>query len=131
MIPQIKNIPPLNNRSKHMRRAAKIDDNQNEIVETFRKLGWTVQILSTVGKGCPDILIGRCGFNMLVEIKDGNKPPSKRELTPDQVKWHDSWRGQKCVIKNVDEALDLHDKEIERRIKAYNPRAKPVLDIIT
>jgi hypothetical protein len=54
----------------------------------------------------PDLLIGWRGKNLLVEVKDGSKPPSDRKLTPDQVKWHEAWRGQVCVVKSVQEALE-------------------------
>lgn len=90
-----------------MRRAAKVDDNQTQIVNVFRRAGCSVQILSAVGQGCPDILVGISGFNILVEIKDGAKPPSDRKLTKDQVIWHTDWRGQVAVIATVDEAISL------------------------
>lgn len=95
-----------------MRRAAKIDSNQNEIVEGLRKCGWTVQILSAVGKGCPDIVVGaktsdKGAYNFLIEIKDGNKPPSARKLTPDEQKWHTEWKGQVHVINSLEEAIQL------------------------
>lgn len=88
-------------------RAAKIDANQNEIVDALRKAGCTVQILSNVGKGCPDILVGYEWHNYLLEIKDGNKPPSAQKLTPDQVKWHDSWNGLVYVVNSVESAFDV------------------------
>jgi len=43
-------------------------------------------------------------MNYLLEIKDGDKPPSSRKLTADQVKWHDAWRGSVTVIKSIDDA---------------------------
>lgn len=89
-----------------MRRAAKVDANQAQIVEALRVVGCTVQPLHTVGGGCPDILCARAGVNYLLEIKDGRKPPSARALTPDQVEWHDLWRGQVAVVCNVKEALE-------------------------
>lgn len=85
-------------------RAAKIDANQNEIVEFLRKQGATVQILSSVGKGCPDILVGFNGKNLLMEIKDGTKTASQTKLTQDQVKWHSEWRGDVDVVFSVDDA---------------------------
>lgn len=88
-----------------MRRAASTDENQPEIVETFRRLGASVQPLHGVGQGCPDLLVGILGFNWLVEVKDGMKPPSKRTLTPDQKDWHANWKGQKIVIESVDQAI--------------------------
>jgi hypothetical protein len=41
----------------------------------------------------------------LVEVKDGAKPPSARQLTPDQERWHREWRGPVAVVTSVDEAL--------------------------
>lgn len=92
---------------KPMRRAAKIDDNQNEIVKALRQAGCTVLILSSVGKGCPDILVGRAAGrqNYLLEIKDGSKPKCEQKLTRDQVVFHQSWRGHICVVNSVDMAL--------------------------
>lgn len=90
-----------------MRRAAKVDANQAEIVAALRKAGASVQHLHAVGAGCPDLLVGFRGRNLLVEVKDGNKSPSARKLTPDQVAWHDAWRGQVAVVKDVTEAMKL------------------------
>lgn len=90
-------------------RAAKIDANQNEIVDALRKVGCSVQILSSVGKGCPDILVGRDGRNYLLEIKDGNKPRSAQKLTPDQVEWHDKWNGSVFTVNSVELALEAVD----------------------
>jgi Holliday junction resolvase len=97
-----------------LRRAAKVDANQKEIVSALRVAGATVEHLHAVGKGCPDLLIGYKGFNYLIEVKDGTKTPSQRRLTPDQVKWHANWFGQKIVIESVGSALSfIH--EIDNR----------------
>lgn len=89
-----------------MRRAAKVDRNQAEIVKALRRFGCTVQPLHTIGKGCPDLLVGRCGRNILLEVKDSEKPPSARALTPDQTEWLDAWRGEPvAVVETVDDAL--------------------------
>lgn len=89
-----------------MRRAAKVDANQSEIVAALRSIGVTVQPLHAVGGGVPDLLCGWQGENYLLEVKDGSKPPSARRLTTDQVKWHGDWRGQKAVVCSVIEALE-------------------------
>ena len=90
-----------------MRTAAKVDANQPEIVQALRDIGATVQILSAVGKGCPDILVGFRRNNFLFEIKDGAKSPSRRKLTDDERQWHDDWRGQVTTISNVRQAIAL------------------------
>lgn len=89
-----------------MRRAAKIDRNQPEIVQALRKAGATVQSLAACGDGVPDLLVGFQRQTYLFEVKDGLKPPSARELTPDQIAWHCAWGGGCCVVVNsVAEAL--------------------------
>lgn len=86
-------------------RAARIDANQPEIVAALRKAGCTVQHLHSVGRGCPDLLVGRAGVNYLLEIKDGGKAASDQKLTPDQVVWHRDWGGSVAVVDGVVGAL--------------------------
>jgi len=88
-----------------VRRAAKIDANQTEIVSALRSIGCSVQLLHAVGKGCPDLLVGRNQTNYLIEVKDGAKVPSQRKLTSDQVEWHSLWQGNAIVVKSVNEAV--------------------------
>ena len=83
-----------------MRRAAKVDANQREVVAALRDAGATVQLLHAVGEGCPDLLVGYRGKNYLLEVKDGRKPPSAQKLTPPQEIWHRDWR----VVVNSREA---------------------------
>jgi hypothetical protein len=86
-------------------RAAKVDDNQKEIVKALRTLGCSVQHLHSVGAGCPDLLVGYKGFNILLEVKDGTKSPSQQKLTPDQVIWHRDWRGHVNVVNSSEQAI--------------------------
>lgn len=81
-----------------MRRAARIDDNQPEIVAALRKVGATVQSLAAIGKGCPDLLVGYNGFTYLMEVKDPSKPKADIQLTPDQIEWHKKWCGSSIAI---------------------------------
>lgn len=90
-----------------MRLRSRTDKNQGEIVKTFRSLGCSVQHLHTVGKGCPDVLIGYRGVNLLVEIKDGSLTPSAKKLTSDEQGWHEMWLGQVCIVDSNDGAVDL------------------------
>ena len=90
-----------------MRRANRIDDNQNDIVAALRKAGATVRIISQ-GEGIPDLLVGFRGETILLEVKDGNKPPSARTLTDAEKKFFDEWEGGLCVVvKSVGEALEM------------------------
>lgn len=85
---------------------AKADRNQPEIVAALRGIGCTVQHLHKVGMGCPDILVGKSGVNLLMEIKDSEKPPSGRQLNDLQKGWHDVWRGQVIVVETASQALE-------------------------
>ena len=92
-----------------MRHRAKIDANQTAIVLALRAAGCAVQSLATIGKGCPDILVARGGMNYLIEIKDGNKTPSQRKLTPDEEKWHLYWKGfgQVDTAESIEQAFEI------------------------
>jgi hypothetical protein len=90
-----------------MRRAAKVDDNQAEIVKALRAVGATVRVV-TQGNGLPDLLVGFRGQTVLMEVKDGKKPPSARKLTEAEQKFFDEWRGGLlAVVESVDDAIAL------------------------
>lgn len=89
-----------------MRKRAKLDVNHLEIVATLRGCGATVISLANVGGGVPDLLVGYSGQTCLMEIKDGNKPPSQTRLTTDQLYFHKHWRGGPLVVvDSIDAAL--------------------------
>lgn len=89
-----------------MRRAAKVDANQAQIVDALRSCGASVQPLHMVGSGVPDLLVGYRGRTALIEIKDGSLPPSARRLTDDQMAWHSQWRGGTlAVVIDVESAV--------------------------
>ena len=91
-----------------MRRAAKIDANHRDIVTVLRAYGASVQTLAAVGQGVPDLLVGYQGRNYLVEVKDGNKSPSRRRLTDDQEAWRETWRGElPYVVRDREDAMAM------------------------
>ena len=68
-----------------MRRAARVDANQDEVVSALRAAGATVWII-----GLPvDLLVGYKYRTILMEVKDG---PKKR-LTPLQEDFFATWSG--------------------------------------
>ena len=93
-----------------MRRRARIDANQGDIVNAFRRMGCTVHPTHMIGQGFPDIVVGVAGANLLVEIKDGRKVPSKRKLTPDEKAWHDRWRGTVHIVESGADVEELVNK---------------------
>jgi Holliday junction resolvase len=91
-----------------IRRAARVDANQSEIVAALRAIGVGVVDMSGVGRGFPDLFAMFRGTMYLLELKNGSKPPSARKLTVEQVRFHNDARlaGVKVhVVSTVDEAL--------------------------
>ncbi len=89
-----------------VRRAGRVDGNQAEIVEALRGIpDCSVLVLSAVGHGCPDLLVGYRGFNFLFEVKDPDQPPHRHELTDEQSEFHASWCGQAQKVFTVKEII--------------------------
>ena len=94
-----------------MRRAARVDDNHGAIVKALRQAGYSVLSLAPIGRGCPDLLVGvrssNVSRNVLIEVKDGSKPPSARMLTADERAFHATWAGQVAVVDSIESALAM------------------------
>jgi Holliday junction resolvase len=83
-----------------MRRAAKVDANQDQIVSALRAAGASVQSLAPIGQGCPDLLAARAGQMWLFEVKTGKAEPNDL-----QKRWHIAWNADVHVVRSPDEAL--------------------------
>jgi hypothetical protein len=83
-----------------MRRAAKRDQSEGDIVDALLSAGWSVERWSQ--RDCPDLVLGRRGINLLAEVKTG-----KKTRRAGQAKWHREWRGRVIVLRTVEEALAL------------------------
>lgn len=92
-----------------MRRSAKVDSNQPEIVKALRNIGAFVLVTSQL-KNAFDVLVGYHGKLYIIEIKDGNKPPSQRKLTEGELKCKQGFESVSVpyhVVNSVDEAIEL------------------------
>jgi hypothetical protein len=93
-----------------MRRAARRDANEGDIIKAMRAEGAYVKVIND--EGLFDLLVshGPEGKRrtLLIEVKDGAKPPSARRLTDAEQKFHDEWPGSDLYIVNsVEEAIAL------------------------
>ena len=79
-----------------MRRAAKIDGNQTELVEAFRRLGCSVLSLATIGKGVPDLLVATRGITWLVEVKIPKGKENQKQL-----EFAENWQGCRAVVRDL------------------------------
>lgn len=82
-----------------MRRAAKVDIAQPEIVAALRAAGCSVLF---IGKPV-DLAVGRAGLTYFLEVKSGES--KRHDLTPSQMDFFRDWRGHAVVVCSVDEAL--------------------------
>jgi hypothetical protein len=92
-----------------MRRAAKVDSNQSEIVAALRKVGAAVVITSQL-KNAFDLLVMYRSRIYIVEVKDGSLTPSARKLTDGEMKCKklvESVGVKYHIITSVDEALKM------------------------
>ena len=82
-----------------MRRAAKIDANQPEIVEAFRSMGCDVLHTHTLGKGAPDLFVAWSGIWLAIEVKT-----QRGTLTEAQERLYAGLKTRPRIVRNVDEA---------------------------
>jgi len=80
----------------------RVDGNQTAIVMALRAHGWSVLSLSTVGKGCPDLLVGVQSLNILLEVK-----MPKGKLRAKQTAFRDGWHGQCATVTSAEDAVKM------------------------
>lgn len=81
-----------------MRRAAKNDTNQPDIIKALRRVGVSVEF---IGKPV-DLLVHHRGVTALMEVKN---PDGRDQLTKDQVEFIARWPGQIHIVRSVEEAV--------------------------
>lgn len=86
-----------------MRRAAKVDTNQPQIVGALRGIGASVLHCHQL-KNCFDILVGYRGRTFLMEIK----ATEKDQLTPGEAEFKANWRGSPYhIVYTVEQAIRI------------------------
>ena len=89
-----------------MRRSARRDANERRVIDALRACGAYVKQIND--EGAFDLLVCYRGYTILLEVKDGDKPPSARGLTPAEQKFHDEWPGANLhIVISEHEALDI------------------------
>ena len=94
-----------------MRKRARVDANQKQIVSQIRGIGCSVLHTHQLGKGAPDIIVGYNLNNYLIEIKDGDKPLAQQKLTPDEIQFQAEWQGNYHVVNSFDQLKDIIFKD--------------------
>lgn len=82
--------------SSHRRQAARIDDNQPEIVKALRKLvGVSVELDKD------DLLVGYKGATYWIEVKTG----PKAKIKDSQKKLLEEWQGHYCICWTAEQVM--------------------------
>lgn len=78
------------------------------IIRLLDEMGCSVDQLDG-GNGRPDLLVGepRSGLNLLLEVKNPERPEGAQRLNPLQKKYHAAWRGTIQLVKTVEQAKDI------------------------
>jgi hypothetical protein len=85
-----------------------VDENQSEIVKALLDLGCTVQSLSAVGLGIPDLLVGFAGVNILMEVKNPDRKGGKENSSGTlkrQREWRSWWKGAVYEVTSPERAV--------------------------
>ena len=100
-------------------KAARVDANQADVLTGLRLAGYRVHDTHGLGGGFPDALVGTPWRTLvLIEIKDGQKPPSRRQLTADETTFHADWhRFPVFTVTSAKDAIEQIDQDREREIR--------------
>jgi len=81
-----------------VRTAARRDANERAIIKAMEAEGAFVRQINDEGRF--DLLVWHKGQTLLMEVKDGSKPPSARRLSDAEQKFHDEWPGDNLHVVN-------------------------------
>ncbi len=85
------------------RYAMRRDENEPEIIAALESIECTVYQMD---QPC-DLLCGRGGKNILIEVKNPNKPKADRKKTKAQKRFFASWNGQVDVAETPEQAIAI------------------------
>lgn len=86
-------------------RIRRADANQAAVTKALRKVGAAVTPIHVVGKGVADLLVSFRNTWYVLEVKDGEKPPSARELTEDERYWIQEQKAHVAIVNSPEEAV--------------------------
>jgi hypothetical protein len=88
---------------------SRVDENHSDIVNALRQMGAYVIDCSAL-RNAFDLLVGYNGNTYIVEVKNGELPPSQRKLTKGELKCKAMFEAVGVtyhVIESVEQAINL------------------------
>ena len=90
------------NADGQMRRRARVDTNQHDIVDALRRTGWHVVSLASIGQGVPDLLVYRVGWPLrLLEVKAKGGVITRAQKEFMEAGW------PVTIVRSIDDVMDL------------------------
>ena len=89
------------------------DANHTEIVDFFRKAGAVVDDVSALADLGYDIIVNFRSTVVLVEVKDGDKPPSARQLTDSEKAARAKHGNRFALVESIEQARGLLNSIVE------------------
>jgi hypothetical protein len=97
-----------------MRRKARRDTNEPDIIQAIKDMGASVVQLND--PGIPDLLIGLNGVNVLAEVKT-----DIGKLTHEQTYFMGNWTGQAAVVRTAQDVIELLTRITTQRVYEMPP----------
>ena len=91
----------------------KVDQNQKELIEAAKKLGFSVKNTAMVKDGFVDVVLGIHGLNFLIEIKNPSGPSTQQKLTIMEEKFHREWNGSTHIVKTIDDLILIKKEALQ------------------
>lgn len=86
-----------------MRRAARVDDNQQMLVDALRSMGASVYII-----GEPvDLLVGYAGKTCATEVKNPNAFSKGKKKTKQQIEFFAEFKGMAATVWTLEDCRNL------------------------
>lgn len=114
-----------------IRRRARPDANQAQLVAELRARGYAVSDLSSIGGGCPDLFISKDGRAMLVEVKNAaarggrKRGASDAEKLARQAAWRERHPGVCVVAFTVEDVEEAFAQPSNRSADAQDHPERP------
>lgn len=107
------------------RRYGRKDANQQEIHDALLAIGAVPTYIQGVGiGGVSDLLVSFRQEWFVLEVKNGNLPPSRQALTPDETRWIAKQRAHVYLVNSVKQAINV----VTKFEKEKNAQRRPTGD---
>jgi hypothetical protein len=105
----------------------RVDRAQPAIVAALRKMGFSVLLTSRAGGAAPDIIVGKLGLTVLVEVKSPEYLKDHKDRQADQAEAREQWQGDSYIrASTLAEVVAEFQRLHKERVIGQAGRAGPL-----